>query len=285
MMEYKKWDNILKTLHIYRSFDVARYLLMENDKIHLFKNFNQVQTGGKRIHYKYENHDVIFYGHQDNDRYVLSLHHYNNAEKEQCLVILIADGIGYIDNISYHKNCIDGLNDKDGGTKLLKIAIDFLKKEKKKYGIDKIQLKDNAFKYCSENKTKIRLSLLTTLTTGDTWFGRHGFIPYNSVKNIKDEQGCEFYLDNKKRVSVVKVRDTNIEHYIRKALKKLDMEDLIEDLDGLFKHYEFMPISTFLYQFLINFDEICVVFSEIYMKLSRDLGIFDFHGSSFYLPL
>lgn len=174
---------------------------------------------------------------------------------------------------------------KGGGSVLLKIAIYFLKKYKNKYGINKIQLKDNALKYCKENGEKIRLSLLTTLTKGDTWYGLYDFIPYNPDKDIKDVIGCELYLENKKMVSSTKVSDTHVEKYIREALKKLHMEYFIDDIDGLFEHYNDRPLSTFLNQFLREFDEICIIFSEFYMKLSRDLKLHDFHGTSFYLPL
>ena len=287
MIKYKNLSNILEHLNIKKSFDVARYILRENHDINYFNNFKsiQTQTGGKLINFKYENHNVIFNIQKDVDRYIFSLHHNNNDNKDVCLIIFIADKIGYIENISYHKNCIDGLNYKGGGSTLLKIAINFLKQNKNKYNINKIQLKDNAFKYCQESGTKIRLSLLSTLTRGDTWYGLYGFIPYDSDRDIQNKRGCELYFNNKKIIGSVKVNDTNVEQYIRDALHKLKMEDYIEDIDELFKHYDNRPLSTFLYQFLNDFQEICFIFDEFYIKLSQDLKIFDFHGSSFYLPL
>lgn len=271
MLKYKQLSEILEQLNIKKSFDVARYIFRENHDIDYFMNFKIVQSGGKLIKFKFNKR-------KDADRYIFSLHHNNDENKDVCLIIFIADKIGYIENISYHKNCIDGLDCKGGGSTLLKIAIGFLKQNKDKYNIDKIQLKDNAYKYCKESRTKIRLSLLSTLTRGDTWYGIYGFIP-------KDNIGSKRYFNNKKIISSVRVSDTNVEKYIREALHKLKIEDYIENIDGMFEHYNDRPLSTFLNQFLHDFQEICFIFDEFYINLSQDLKIFDFYGSSFYLPL
>jgi len=67
------------------------------------------------------------------------------------------------------------------GTKLLDIAISFIKSIKNKYYIDRIILKDNAYKTCfNQGKTrgsKLKLSILNILLHGHTWYGRHGFKP------------------------------------------------------------------------------------------------------------
>ena len=78
---------------------------------------------------------------------------------------------------------------------------------------------------------------------------------------------------------------SNIEKHIRRSLKKLNMEDVIEDLDGLFANYSNTPVSTFLHSFMKQFNSTCVIFNEFYEKLARELDIYDFHGLSFYKPM
>ena len=58
MLIYKQLSNILKQVHVKRSFDVARYILIENHDIENYINFTSIQTGGKRIKIKYEQSDV-----------------------------------------------------------------------------------------------------------------------------------------------------------------------------------------------------------------------------------
>lgn len=115
MLKYKQLSNILQKVHVKRSFDVARYILIENHDIKMYNYFSPIQTGGEKIKLKYEENNVIFYGHKQADRYVFSLHHNNDNKKDVCLVIFIVDKIAYIDNISYHDKCIDGLRTKGGG--------------------------------------------------------------------------------------------------------------------------------------------------------------------------
>jgi hypothetical protein len=64
----------------------------------------------------------------------------------------------------------------------MKIALKLILKIKDNYKIKYIQLSDNSVKYCNK-KHQIDLSMMMTLITGTTWYGKYGFIPLK--KNLQ----------------------------------------------------------------------------------------------------
>ena len=53
--------------------------------------------------------------------------------------------------------------------------------DKDRFNIDKIILTDNSIKKCG-NKNII-LSTMLILLTGNTWYGKYGFRPYDNIKD------------------------------------------------------------------------------------------------------
>lgn len=287
---------ILKNLNIKYPARVAyeitsnNYYYYYHYKKHKIKtNRTHIQFGGKKIEYEFDNKKFIFFVHkEDKNLTFISVHNKNDEEQDKCLFIQIDSeiNIAYIQNISYLKNCaIGGLSKTGGGTVLLKLAIDFVKRHKDKYNVNKIQIKDNALKFCNGNKKNINLALLSTLTTGKTWYGKYGFVPFNEETFLLDVRLCTKFNINKKIMDSTKVKDTNVEKYIRKALVKFDMENDIDDINGLFEHYNNRLLRDFLQQFTKQFDKTCILFSYFYERLANDLKLYDFYGKSFYLAI
>ncbi len=318
-MEYIKFEKILKTINVSRPFDVARQIMRNNfeifypfmKNININKNANE-QLGGLVKRFTYEGTSIAFHYFKDDDRVIFNVYRENNENKYACIILFIfpETHIAYIENISYHPTCMPSLMAKGGGTLdsnecnefesgieaneaklnesstfLLQATVAFVEHNKKLFDVNKIQLQDNSFKYCKKAKCNINMALLSTFTTGDTWYGKYGFIPYDHINDVRDENKSKAYLKNKKIMASVTVSKSNIEKHIRRSLKKLNMEDSIEDLGGLFANYSNTPISTFLHSFVKQFDSTCIIFNEFYEKFARELDIHDFHGSSFYKPL
>ncbi len=318
-MEHLKLKSILSKLNIKRPFDVAAHIMRNNYDLYypFMRSFKMLtinaQHGGHIEKFTFGKHEILFHYHRDDDRIIFTLdfaecndakcdvktnnvkrvesltaHRENDSDKYACLIIFVMPRtkIASIENISYHKTCVSSLTRIKGqGTFLLKAALAFMQQNKQRFHIDKVYLLDNSRKVCKKAKTSVKLSLLSILTTGETWYGKYGFIPYDPINDVKDDAKCRLYVKNKKIVSTTLVNQTHVEQYIKNALKKLGMESLFQDIDGLFAHYNNMPISTFLLAFTENFDNTCVIFNEFYEQLSKDLHIHDFFGVSFFRPL
>lgn len=285
---HRKYKNILQKLNVYDGGNIIKYLYEDQDTLHFFSLFNTnkaYQIGGGKEAITFDGIKVILNNYKEDDRIIYSINRKNDTNKEACLLIMVSNNlpIAYINNVSFYPDCFSDSATKGSGTWLLKVAIEYLKTNKRKMKINKIQLKDNALKYCKEAKTSIRLSLLSTLTSGDTWYGNHGFIPYDPENDVQDKKLTKLQINNRKIMSSTKVSQTNVEKYIRKYAKKHEIS--IDGIDDLFNHYNSMPLSIFLKQFLKNFDRTCIIFNEFYIKLSKEIGLYDFFASSFYLPL
>jgi hypothetical protein len=98
-----------------------------------------------------------------------------------CVYILVdkAKHIALLNNIYFDAQCftkenIDAL-DEISGTTVLQMSLAFINTIKKHYKLQSIHLKDNSYKRCKTDT--ISLALMSTLLSGDTWYGKHGFRP------------------------------------------------------------------------------------------------------------
>ena len=245
-----------------------------------------------KLKYTYDNKRFILYEKTTEDGYDISIHRKDDIENSQtCLHIMINSvlKLAYIQNISYYKDCIKtGLDYPGGGSILLKMCIQFLKETKDRYKVSRLQLKDNSYFTCDDNKEKISLALLHTFVYGETWYGKYGFRPYKAYKNIRDETLYKIYKQNKNIVNNTKIKDTNLFIYIQRIIKKkVDNNEnkerlLMKKFYDKFKDY---TIKMFFKKYLVNFQYSCKAFSEFYVEFANDNNIYDFNGKSFYLDI
>ena len=187
--------------------------------------------------------------------------------------------------IGNYEKCLQNSNTNIGST-LLKITIKMLKKYKDKLGINMITLTDNSIKSCKKNN--IILSKMLILLTGDTWYGKYGFRPYDiQVKSINDTMNNK-YNKNKKIMSKITIKDANILKHISRASARRALarrEGIVEDIKKLLAVQPNMLVTVFLSQFLKNYDKTCKYFSLFYEDLFEDLQLTDFYKQSFAMKL
>jgi hypothetical protein len=156
-----------------------------------------------------------------------------------------------------------------------------LKKYKDILGINMITLTDNSIKNCKKNN--IILSKMLILLTGDTWYGKYGFRPYDiQVKSINDMMNNK-YNKNRKIMSKITIKEANILKHISRALAR--REGIVEDIKKLLAVQPNMLVTDFLTQFLKNYDKTCKYFSLFYEDLFEDLQLTDFYKQSFAMKL
>jgi hypothetical protein len=101
---------------------------------------------------------------------------------------------------------------------LLELTIMFLKKYKYEYNIMKIVLDDNNI--IKENDNYIALSDLMILLTGDTFYGRYGFVRYFIYDDIIESVDSEIYSRNKMIMDTKMLKNKNclLKRYIEKIM-------------------------------------------------------------------
>ena len=201
---------------------------------------------------------------------------------------MIDNRIAYIREISYYSNCAEPvLDNPDGGSRILKFCIQFLKENKNRFNINKIQLKDNSALFCvmsNGEKKRMQLPLLSTLTYGHTWYGRYGFRPYDPDNDCLDKKNYIIYKKNQKIVNRTLTKNTKIFEYQKDGMiqKGIGIEDSKHFVDRLEKKYGNLTIMQF---FQNKKFKKCAFLIHFYEKLAMDLGIKNFYGNSFYLEL
>ncbi len=275
--------DILKQIHIKDHHNVLRayrnmgyeFVFFQHRRDDQYKNKIQY-GGGKTINLKLKFEGYVFsvYQHKSAKGYDISIMRYDSLESpEHCMHIDIdvESDRAVIQNISYYKECSRPmLGHPGGGGILLRLALYLLKHNKEKLRIKKVELMDNSSIICGSKK--IQLPLLKTLTTGETWYGKYGFKPFNSGE--EDEDLMDAYNQNYKIVHETKVKDTPLFDYL---------EEIIDD-----KTYEEcadMYLDEFFNHFLKDFDDRCEIFEKFYRKFARKIGIYNFYNNIFYLDL
>jgi len=225
---------------------------------------NQI-GGGKQLKIQYNNNTYIFEEVMDKDHYIL----YSKDEVE-CVIIIIEknDKVAEIHGIGNNKLCLKETNTNIGST-LLKITLKMLEKYQTKLKINKILLTDNSLKKC--NNENIKLSIMLTLLTGDTWYGKYGFRPY-------DDTLIQYYENNKKIMNTITLKDINLIKYLE--MTSLD-KNIIEKTKKFINKHQIMLVKDYLSRFLKEYDKTCKYFYDFYFTLFIDLRLYDFHHRVF----
>lgn len=156
-----------------------------------------------------------------------------------------------------------------------------LKKYKDKFQIKMIILTDNSIKKCQN--TYIKLTLMMTLLTGNTWYGKYGFRPIKIINNEYDYDEFEYkkYEQNKNIMMKIKISDINLIKYI----KKTKNQHLINATEQIVNNTPNMLLKDFLSNLLKNFDVTCKYFSKFYEKLYSKISVYDPHRKFYGIKL
>lgn len=293
-------ENIMKHLKIKNHKKVYyQYMIDDPHFINFVNNRNinySVQKGGKKdfkitkINYTYNNKNFVFYEAETKEGHDLAIHRKDKTDLTTCLHIQIDKNlhIAYIQHISYYPDCVKlGLDFPGGGSVLLGLCIKFLKDNKNKYNIKKIQLKDNSYFLCNDNKKRIRLPIMFTLVFGTTWYGKYGFRPYDPDEDSEDKILSKKFDSNQKIVKTTKVKETKLFEYLINIIKEEHVIDseIQKSIKDYYNNKKNLTINEFFKLYLLDFQNSCAVFSKFYREFFDSLDLYDFTGKSFYLDL
>lgn len=310
MSDFIRLSNIFKKLGIKQSSNymmsmILSYNLKPQDLI------SKQQKGGNKILEERESKNVKmeynsvtynFYSYHDGE-----FVYYHLEENEiKCVTIIINKELSFA--IIYEVNCeyrcfpINMNGKEKSGTTLLNLSLKLIEKVKKKYNITKIELQDNSTKKCNNIEgTRIDFSKMSILMSGDTWYGKYGFLPEypfdeSETKNEnkkKTKELIEKYKKNKNIMEHVKIRDVKkLKEILLNAIEKANVTETLKAniillYEDCYKDNDLVKIfiKTLLQEpsFRSNKknDGTCVVFSYFYKKLFKMLNLCDFHGKKF----
>ena len=205
----------------------------------------------------------------DEDHYVLF-----SKDNFECVSILIDknDKIAEVHGIGNYSSCLKKINTNVGST-LFKLTLKMLKKYKEKLNINKILLTDNSLKKC--NKKEIKLGLMLTLLTGDTWYGKYDFRPRENIL-------IKYYENNKKIINKITLGDIDLLKYLKMTKLK---KSVIENAEKFIKKHQTLLVKDYLTKFIKEYDKTCEYFYDFYEYLFNDLGLYDFHQRTFELDI
>ena len=294
-----KLRNLFEKLHISEAHKVAVEMSRSCQMLNIEKKpyFNDdYLVGGSEpdgidgIIFKYKGVNFTFY--KTSDKYSINLSIFQGDDDEKsmnCSVIMIdkIEKSADISGISYDPKCFSGpqvnsFGPEPSGKLLLKVTLAFIEKIKNHYDIKYIKLKDNSRKSCITNGNGVPFDTYLMFVSGNTWYGKYGFVPFDQGKKKTDKNKLKDYTKNQKIVKSTKVKNTNIAKYIKKAIKKLKRKVSDEDVDRLVEKNKDKSIMDFMQIMSKNYDEFCGIFYYIYKDLMYDLRIYDFHGEVYW---
>ena len=220
----------------------------------------------------------------------------------ECMVLIVGSKSNRVSihNISKCNGHVSGGQKKNlSGTILLHLALDFIKKYlKPTYNIKYVHLTDNSLYYCKSVRDVIEVDNLYMLTRGTTWYGKYGFVPYNSNNENIDKQKMTIYNSNAEIMNTTKIKDVPYErllYMLIKAKYEYRHSGVYNKKDAIAKYYDRfdnimsknkdMLVKDFLYQFTKQHDESCGIFYYLYKNLMKELGIQNLHGSAYFLKI
>jgi hypothetical protein len=272
---------------IFRNSDVLR-----QNKISLRNIFPIVPHKGGTINGKtkfsilYDNIEYKFYESIINENHYILYNDHNIDNPIDCVIIIMSkiDDTDYyqaeIHSIGNDKSCLhDSVTNISVGSLLLKITLQMLKKYHDKLKIKHVTLTDNSLKFCENIKKSIKLSLMLTLLTGHTWYGKYGFRPFDDDNYDYNKILVNNYNKNIEIINSITMEKSNILKYIELTEKK----QIIEDVKKLLETNPDMLLKNFLSLFLKDYDKSCKYFYIFYEILYQDIGLFDFHKKLFGL--
>jgi hypothetical protein len=125
------------------------------------------------------------------------------------------------------------------------------------------------------------------LTRGETWYGKYGFLPFDTTTNSLYIETLIDYKTNQNLVKLIPLGCTKTKKYFIQAVKELRLQKNFPDklIDKMFDNYNDLSISKFFRDLLKRYEQTCEIFSLIYRNIMRDLHIVDLHGKAYYKPL
>lgn len=272
---------------IFRNSDILRLNKFSLRHIFPIIPFNGGTINGKtKFTISYDNVKYNFYESTINENNYILYNDYDKDNPIDCVIIIMSkiDDIAYyqaeIHSIGNDKSCLhDRITNISVGSILLKITLKMLKKYHKKLNIKHITLTDNSLKFCNSINDGIQLSLMLTLLTGHTWYGKYGFRPFNNKLNDYDDLLLKNYDKNTEIMNTITIEKANILKYIE-LTKEVH---IIEAVKKLLELNSNMLLKDFLTNFLKEYDKTCKYFYKFYRILYQDIGLFDFHKKTFGL--
>ncbi len=255
------------------------YYISNNIKPKSIKYYADIiQSGGaKKIKLEYNSEEFVFRTVGD-DLFVLY-----SSEDEDCITmnIDITNKMININNISADTNglCFKQIT-PNKGTLLLKLAIKFAKKivKDKIYAIKKIILTDNSHLYCQELKETVKFSDLRMIISGNTFYGKYGFVPINSNDVIR-------YNKNKKILTKLLLKDINFDKYLKEFVK-----DGVHSVDKI-KSFINMNMGMKLGEFFNilsnkeNFQNNCMLINHLIKKIYSHYNLESLYGMKYEMIL
>jgi len=243
-------------------------------------------NGKTKLTVLYDNIKYTFHESEINENnYILYSDHdiYNPID---CVIIIMSK----IDDTKYYQAEIHGIgNDKSClhdsttnisvGSLLLKITLKMLEKYHEKLNIKHVTLTDNSLKFCKDINDSIQLSLMLTLLTGHTWYGKYGFRPFNNKLNDYNNVLLNNYNKNTEIINNITIEKANILKYIELT----EESHIIEAVKKILQTNPNMLLKDFFTNFLKEYDKTCKYFSKFYRILYQDIGLFDFQRKLFGL--
>ena len=236
--------------------------------------YNNLQIGGNnKLKIEYNNKIYIYDETMHNDYYVLF-----SKNEDECVSVIIDknNNIAEIHGIGNYNSCIDDINTNVRSI-LLQITIKMIRKYKDKYKINKIILTDNSIKQCQnlQSNKSIKLSMMLTLLTGHTWYGKYGFRPL-------EKDLLQKYENNINIMNNIKLKDINFIKYLEKTSLTKDM---IEESKIYIYNHSSMLLKDYLSKFIKQFDKTCLLFYNFYEDLYIDIKLYNFHRNVFALDV
>ena len=200
-----------------------------------------------------------------------------NIDKENKIATLNNLTVG--DNIKCSETIINNV-----GSHLVSIVIKLVQKYKDKFNVNTIMLTDHSFLYCNRGKTNIHLGDLQMLKTGDTFYGKFGFLPYAKDDNYR-KMYIKSYNNNKRIIQRLLVKDSHLLYYLNKFQinnKNIDITNLI----NLAIKYNNNKLSSYIIKISSkkNFNDTCTILHYIIPLLIKKNKLTSFYNGIFYLP-
>jgi hypothetical protein len=290
----------LKQLHVseYKKLAMQIHTNFGDNVYKYFPNKKDLMVGGGEKTTEFDFKGTTFNFYKSHIDQTVHFHLFQNNKynkRPECLYIIVDedDKVVTLDGITYGDKCFTSDNKKKlkytSGSVLLDVALKFMIKLKKHYKLKYCTLIDNSTKDCGN--IRINLALMYTLMNGDTWYGSRGFVPkydcrYDAIHEYKtDEQLYEMYKNNKKIMANMYVKFVpQLKKHLLDAYDKIKPENTSrKKMEKLYDENIDMKLSEFIRFFLIDYDGMCLMFNQFYIKLATEIGIYDFRGKPFIL--
>jgi len=300
-----KLSNILKILHITNHFKIATELLSGsnmNKYQHMYPNTPLI-GGAKRTNeiVEYKGAKFIFYYYADEHSMQYVLHPHDDVST-QCLIILVdlQNLCAVLHGVTYDKSCFEDKNckkfsDEFNGSTILKIAFKVIDQLKNKYKLKYITLIDSSYKDCYkydtdgeiESAKQIDLDSFLMLTTSNTWYGKYGFVPYDSSQEKTNKLKLRDYKKNQEIVTNTLLKNTNIKKIILKAIIKHKLNFSVKEIEEIINKYiqKNRSVKNFLKDLASKYDRTCELFYYSYKEIMEDLKMIDLHGTTYWKKL